>query len=130
MCRFLTVWRVPQTLHCLRVNCVTSKTTQSHPFVFSNLTLNSPAYHWATVGKTAKGFSTISLFPVFIFLYFYFLLMVASAAYGSSCARDRIRASAEVYTTAMAIPNLSTSVSLCCSFQQCRILNPLSEARK
>ena len=45
---------------------------------------------------------------------FFFLFIATLAAYGSSWARGWIRASA---------------AGLCCSLQQCWILNPLSEAR-
>ena len=53
--------------------------------------------------------------------------MAASAAYGISQARGWI--GAVTYTTATAAADLSRIYGLCCSLQQCRIINPLSEAR-
>jgi len=55
--------------------------------------------------------------------------MAAPAAYGSSWARDRMGAEAKVYTPVTAIPDLHCIHNLCPSLQQCRILNPPSEAR-
>ena len=51
--------------------------------------------------------------PMFCFVFL--LFMAAPVANGSSWARDRIRASTEAYTTAMATPNLSCICDLHCS---------------
>ena len=61
--------------------------------------------------------------------YFIFLFMATLAVYGSSQVRDRIRAAAEAYTRATSTLDLSHFCGLSCSFWQCQILNPLSEAR-
>ena len=50
-------------------------------------------------------------------------------AYGSSQARGVIRATAEAYATATAMPDLSRVCNLHHSSWQRQILNPLSEAR-
>ena len=63
----------------------------------------------------------------------YFFLWVgggaAHVAYGSSQARGQIRATAADLCTATATPDLSHISNLHHSSWQCRILNPLSEAR-
>ena len=57
--------------------------------------------------------------------------MAIAVAYGSSQARDQIRAAVEAYTTAitMAMRDPSCICNLFCSLWQHRILNPLSKAR-
>ena len=50
-------------------------------------------------------------------------------AYGSSLARGRIRAAVGGYTTATATPDSGHIFDLRCSWQQCQILNPLSDPR-
>ena len=60
---------------------------------------------------------------------FFFFLMAAPVAYGSFWAMGHIRAAAEAYVTAAATLDPSCPCNLCRSFQQRRILNPLSEAR-
>ena len=57
----------------------------------------------------------------------FFLFRAALAAYGSSRARSFIRAAAGACTTAT--PDLSHICNLCCSLEDCQILNPLSQAR-
>ena len=61
--------------------------------------------------------------------FFVFLFMIIAIAHGSSQARGLLRASAAVYTTARATPDLSHICDLPHSLWQCQILNPLSEAR-
>ena len=55
--------------------------------------------------------------------------MAAPVAFENSPARVQIRAVAEAHTMAIATPDLSHICDLCCSLQQCQILNPLREAR-
>ena len=74
------------------------------------------------------SFLPLSSFLPF-FLSFFFFLTAVPVAYGSSQARDWIGATAGAYTTARAIMDLSYFCDLCCSLQQCQILNPLSEAK-
>ena len=71
----------------------------------------------------------VSLLIFFLFSYF-FLFRAALAAYGSSQARLGVDSELQLpaYTTTTA----AQDPSLCylhCKWQQCRILNPLSEAR-
>ena len=61
--------------------------------------------------------------------YFFFLFMVKPVAYGSLHVRGWIRAAAEADTTAMTTPDPSHICSLCCTLQQCRILNLLSKTK-
>ena len=49
--------------------------------------------------------------------------------HGSSWPSGWIRAAAEAFATAIAMPDLSGIYDLCCRLQQCQILNPLNEAR-
>ena len=62
-------------------------------------------------------------------LFFFFLMHLLMGAYGSSRARGQIGATALAYATATAMPLPSHSCDLRFSLWQCRILNPLSEAR-
>ena len=58
----------------------------------------------------------------------FFFLFIVSPAYGSSWVRGPIRAAAVTYATATTlVPN--RICDLCCSLQQCWILNPLRESR-
>ena len=59
----------------------------------------------------------------------FFIFAATPAAHVSSQARGWIRAAAEAYTMAMAIPDLSRIFDLCCSLRQWQILNPVSKAR-
>ena len=63
-----------------------------------------------------------------IFFFFFFLLGL-HLPYGSSQARVKSELQLQVYTTATATPDLSPTCDLYHGLQQCRILNPLSEAR-
>ena len=58
---------------------------------------------------------------------FFFLLIAAPAAYGSSWTRGWIGAAAEAYATAAL--DQTHICDLSCSFQQLKILKPLKEAR-
>ena len=58
-----------------------------------------------------------------------FLFTTTPAACGIFQARAQIRAAAEAYATATATLGPSHICDLCCSLQQCQILNPLSKAR-
>ena len=60
---------------------------------------------------------------------FFFLLRAAPVAYGRCQARGQIRAAAEVYATATAMPDLSCIFNKHCSSGQCGTLKPLSKAR-
>ena len=53
----------------------------------------------------------------------------APEAYGSSQTRGPSKASAEAYTTATTMPDLSHIFNLRCRLWQCQVLNPLGEAR-
>jgi len=64
---------------------------------------------------------------IYSFLFSFFLFRTAPVAYGSFQTRDWIKAAAEA--TAIATPNPSCICDLCCSLQQCQVLNPLSKAR-
>ena len=61
---------------------------------------------------------------LFVCFCFFFLFRVSPEAYGSSQARGQIGPAAEADTPATAIPD-----DLCHSLRQCRLLNPLREAR-
>ena len=63
------------------------------------------------------------------YAFFFFLFKAAPMAHGSSQARGQIRAAAEAYTTATAIPDLSHILDLLWSLQQCWILKPGSKAK-
>ena len=76
----------------------------------------------------------VSLFFIFIiyfcFVLFFFILFTATpVAYGSSLSRDQIRAATGAYATAVATLDLSHICHLHHSLHQCRIFNPLNEAR-
>ena len=62
-------------------------------------------------------------------IYLFFLFRGAPVAYGSSQSRGSIRAATEAFATSMATLGLSCICDFHCSLQQCRILNPLNEAR-
>ena len=65
-----------------------------------------------------------------LFIYFCFLLFrAAPTAHGGSQARGGMGPVAGAYTTATATPDQSRACSLHHSSWQCRMLNPLSEAR-
>ena len=68
-------------------------------------------------------------YAFFLFLLLFYFLIATSAAYGSSQARGRVEAAALVCTTTRVTPDPNCVYNLCCSLQQCRVLNPLSEAR-
>ena len=60
---------------------------------------------------------------------FFFLFTAKSMAYGSSWAGVKSELQLQAYTTATATLDPSHICNLCCSSQQCQILNPLSEAK-
>ena len=76
----------------------------------------------ATGSKAVAGTQLRANGETGTFCFFYFF-MATSEAHGSSQARGRIGATEEACATATATPNPSHSLP------QCRILNPLSEAR-
>ena len=61
--------------------------------------------------------------------FFFFLFRATPAAHGGFQARSQIRSAAAAYVIATAIPDLSHVCNLHHSPWQCRILNPLCEAR-
>ena len=65
-------------------------------------------------------------FPPFILCSFF---RATPVAYGGSQARGPMGAAVQVYITATAVPDLSHILDLPHSLWQCRIFNPLSEAR-
>ena len=75
-------------------------------------------YFWYNILKLTSGT-----------LFIYFLIRAVPAAYGSSQARGWIRATSAAHTTATVTWDLSHICDLCHRLWQCRILNPLSEAR-
>ena len=76
------------------------------------------------------SFSGLFWFFICLFALFCFLFFTATpAVYGSSWARGQIEAAADGLHHRQPIPNLSCFCDLCCSLQQCWMLNPLSEAR-
>ena len=75
---------------------------------------------------------SFSFFLFFCFLFFVFcpFFRAALTAYGGSQARVYSELLLPAYTTATAKPDLSRVCNLHYSSWQCRILNPLSEARE
>ena len=65
----------------------------------------------------------------FFFFFFFFFFRTTPAAYRDSQARGWIRAAAAGYATATATQDPSRVCDPHPSLRQCRILNPLSEAR-
>ena len=62
--------------------------------------------------------------------FFFFLFIAASLAYDIPRLGVRLELQLPAYTTATATPDLSHLCDLCCSsWWQCRVINPLSEAR-
>ena len=69
------------------------------------------------------------IYSFFIFFFFFFSLGLYPWHMEVPGLRGRIRATAEVNTTATAMPDLSHIWDLRCSLWQHQIINPLSEAR-
>ena len=67
--------------------------------------------------------------PSSFFFFFLSLFRAAPIAYGGSQASGQIRAVATSHSHSRRTPDLSGPCNLCCSLEQCQILNPLSEAR-
>ena len=76
-----------------------------------------------------RSYHLIYIITGSLYLFFFFFFRAAPAAYGSSQARDQIRAIAPAYTKATATPDLSLICNLHHSSWPCRIFNPLSEAK-
>ena len=74
------------------------------------------------------GLPEINIMIVIILI---FLLFLGQPLQHMEVLRLRVKSELQLpaYATDTATRNLSTSSTLCCSLQQCRILNPLSEAR-
>ena len=82
------------------------------------------------VSMLALCIATLFTFLIFIlFCIVFFLFMATPVAYGSSQARDQISAVAGAYATATATPGSSCTCDVCCSLQQCWVLNLLSGDR-
>ena len=100
-------WRTGETIHVSSVSLGRMKMPKTVVVVVAQL-LNC----------------TLSFFfKIFILI---FLFTATSAVYRSSRVRGQIGATVEVYTTAMATPDLSHICGLHYSLWQGRILNPLS----
>ena len=63
--------------------------------------------------------------------FFFFFLLLGPHLHHMEVPRLRVESELQLpaYTTAIAMPDPSHIYDLCCSLQQCWILNPLSEAR-
>ena len=69
---------------------------------------------------------TVSCWIFYCLLFIFF--RAAPATYGSSWAGAKLELQLLAYITVTAMSDLSHICNLCCSFWQCGILNPLSEA--
>ena len=127
---------VGKSLRFLKVNIFLNKlkhTFQSHIHTVT-LALRAAlvnliySYWWNGHYNLSSTFS-FSFSFLFFFLFFFLLFKAAPVAYGSSSARGLIRAVTTAYATATAMPDPSHVCNLHHSSRQCRILNPLSEAR-
>ena len=79
--------------------------------------------------KKKKNLSLLPLLVFYLETNTFFLFMAAPLAYGNSWARVKSELQLQACITVTAMPYLSCICDLCHNLRQCRILNPLSEAR-